>query len=366
MEEFAACFAEVIDPRQDNARHNLHELLLIALCTILSGGKDCSDMALFGKVKEPFLRQFLRLRHGIPSHDTFSRVFRLLDPVPFEACFTRFMQHFAQSLQGVVAIDGKTLRRSFDRAAGKSPLHMLHAWCVDQRLLLGQLAVDGKSNEITAVPKLLELLSLKGRIVTADALNCQRAIAAKVVDQGGDYVLALKGNQGRLHDDVRTFLDDPGRAAETAHTTVDGDHGRIETRTSLVSSDISWLQEQHAWPGLSAIGKVVRTREKGAERSTETAYYLLSTTLSAARFGEVARAHWDVENGLHWVLDVTMNEDQARNHKDHGPQNIALLRRLALNLAKLEGSKESLKGKLFRAALSEGFLTRLLAQFGKT
>jgi len=265
MEEFVACFAEVVDPRQDNARHDLHELLLIALCTILTGGKDCSDMALFGELKEPFLRQFLRLRHGIPSHDTFSRVFRLLDPVPFEACFTRFMQRFAETLHGVVAIDGKTLRRSFDRAAGKSPLHMVHAWSANQRLLLGQLAVDGKSNEITAVPKLLDLLSLKGRIVTADALNCQRAIAAKVVAQGGDYVLALKGNQGSLHDDVRTFLNDPARPVEASHTTVDGEHGRIETRTSLVSSDIGWLQEQHAWPGLKAIGKVVRTRETGTQ-----------------------------------------------------------------------------------------------------
>jgi predicted transposase YbfD/YdcC len=377
VEEFVACFAEVVDPRRDNARHNLHELLLIALCAILTGGRDCSDMALFGEIKAPFLRQFLRLRHGIPSHDTFSRVFRLLDPAPFEACFTRFMQRFADGLQGVVAIDGKTgtqrasalgtrLRRSFERAAGKSPLHMLHAWSADQRLLLGQLAVDGKSNEITAVPKLLELLSLKGCIVTADALNCQRAIAAKVVAQGGDYVLALKGNQGSLHGDVRTFLDDAARPAEVSHTTVDGEHGRIETRTSVVSSDIGWLQEQHAWPGLKAIGKLVRTRESGTQTSTETAYYLLSTALPAARFGAVARAHWGVENGLHWVLDVTMNEDQARNHKDHGPQNIALLRRLALNLAKLEGSRESLKGKLYRAALSDAFLTRLLAQFSKT
>ena len=291
MEEFVACFAEVVDPRQDNARHNLHELLLIALCTILTGGKDCSDMALFGTVKEPFLRQFLRLRHGIPSHDTFSRVFRLLDPAPFEACFTRFMQRFAETLQGVVAIDGKTLRRSFDRAAGKSPLHMLHAWSVDQRLLLGQLAVDGKSNEITAVPKLLDLLSLKGRIVTADALNCQRAIAAKVVAQGGDYVLALKGNQGCLHDDVRTFLDDPARPVEASHTMVDGDHGRIETRTSLVSSDIEWLQEQHAWPGLMAIGKVVRTREIGTQTSTETAYYLLTVVTVWAY-----RHAWDGRN----------------------------------------------------------------------
>jgi len=366
MEEFVACFAEIVDPRQDNARHDLHELLLIALCTMLTGGQDCSDMALFGEIKAPFLRKFLRLRHGIPSHDTFSRVFRLLDPGPFEACFTRFMQRFAEALQGVVAIDGKTLRRSFDRAAGKSPLHMLHAWSAEQRLLLGQLAVDGKSNEITAVPKLLDLLSLKGCIVTADALNCQRTIAAKVIEQGGDYVLALKGNQGTLHDDVRRFLDDSTRPAEASHTTVDGEHGRIETRTSLVSSDIGWLQEQHAWPGLTAIGRVVRTRETSTQTSTETAYYLLSTTLPAARFGDVARAHWGVENGLHWVLDVTMNEDQARSHKDHGPQNMALLRRLALNLAKLEGSKESMKGKLYRAALSDTFLTRLLAQFSKT
>ena len=375
MEEFVACFAEVVDPRQGNARHNLHELLLIALCTMLCGGEDCSDMALFGAAKTPLLRQFLRLRHGVPSHDTFSRVFRLLDPVPFEACFTRFMQRFAEGLQGVVAIDGKTLRRSFDRAAGKSPLHMLHAWSADQRLVLGQLAVDGKSNEITAVPRLRELLSLQGRIVAADALNCQRAIAAQVVEQGGDYVLALKGNQGNLHGDVRTFLDDPERpVVEAAHTTVDGEHGhkpacargRIETRTSLVSTDIAWLQDQHAWPGLAAIGKIVRSRELSSQTSTETAYYLLSTVLSAARFGEIARAHWSVENGLHWVLDVTMNKDHARNHKDHGPQNLALPRRLALNLAKLEGSTGSMKGKLKRAGWDDTFLTRLLAQFAKT
>ncbi len=339
MQEFVACFAEVVDPRQDNARHDLHELLLIALCTMLCGGEDCSDMALFGEAKEPFLRQFLRLQHGIPSHDTFSRVFPLLDPAPFEACFTRFMQRFAESLQGVVAIDGKTLRRSFDRAAGKSALHMLHAWSVDQRLVLGQLAVDGKSNEITAVPKLLELLSLKGCIVTADALLCQRAIAAQVIEQDGHYVLMLKGNQGSLHDDVRVFLDDPARPAEITHTTVDADHGRIETRTSLTCTDVVWLQERHAWPGLMAIGKVVRTREAGAKIGTETAYHLLSTPLSAERFGQVARAHWGVENGLHWVLDVTMNEDQARNRRDHGPSNIALLRRLALNLAKLKAQR---------------------------
>jgi predicted transposase YbfD/YdcC len=330
---------------------------------MLCGGEDCSDMALFGEAKEPFLRQFLRLRHGIPSHDTFSRLFRRLDPAPFQACFVRFMERFAATLKGVVAIDGKTLRRSFDRAAGRSPLHMVHAWAADQRLLLGQIAVDDKSNEITAVPKLLEMLSLKGCIVTADAMSCQRAIAAQVTEQGGDYVLALKGNQGSLHDDVRTFLDDPERPAEARHTTVDGEHGRIETRTSQVSAEIAWLQKQHAWPGLAAIGMMIRTREIAGKSTTERSYYLLSTPLSAERFAAVTRAHWGVENGLHWVLDVTMNEDQARHCKDHGPENIALLRRLALNLAKLEGSKGSMRGKLKRAGWDNAFLTSLLAQF---
>ncbi len=365
MEDFVGCFAGVDDPRRPNARHNLHELLIIALCTVLCGGEDCSDMALFGQSKEPFLRQFLRLKHGIPSHDTFSRVFRLLDPKRFHAAFQTFMQRFAETIQGVVAIDGKTLRHSFDRASGKSPLHLISAWAADQRLVLGQLAVDGKSNEITAVPKLLEMLSLKGCIVTADAINCQRAIAAQVVEQGGDYVLALKGNQPSLYEDVRLFLDDPQRAAEVTHTTVDGDHGRIETRTSMVSTEIDWLQERHTWPGLAAIGKVVRMREVGAKVTSETAYYLLSTPLNAVRFGDAVRSHWGVENGLHWVLNVTMNEDQTRNRLDNGPENIALLRRMAINLAKLEGSKASMKSKLKRAGWDDSFLLRLLTQAGR-
>ncbi len=366
MGGFWVVFEELEDPRAANARHDLTEVLFIALAAILCGAESCSDMADFGRSKRSLLEECLKLEHGIPSHDTFSRVFRRLDPVRFQACFVRFMERFAETLAGVVAIDGKTLRRSFDRAAGKSPLHMVHAWAVDQQLLLGQIAVDDKSNEITAVPKLLEMLSLRGCIVTADAMNCQRAIAAKVTERGGDYVLALKGNQGTLHDDVRTFLDDPARSAEAHHTTVDGEHGRIETRTSQVSTEIDWLQEQHGWPGLAAIGKIVRTREISTKITSETSYYLLSTPLSAEQFAHVARTHWGVENGLHWVLDVTMNEDQARHCKDHGPENIALLRRLALNLAKLEGSKGSMKGKLKRAGWDDTFLSSLLAQFAKS
>jgi predicted transposase YbfD/YdcC len=320
-------------------------------------------MEAFGRAKRPFLRQFLHLKHGIPSHDTFSRVFRQLDPKPFHACFVRFMERFAQGLQGVIAVDGKTLRGSFDRASGQSPLHMVHAWAVDQRLLLGQIATEAKSNEITAVPKLLAMLSLKGCIVTADAMSCQRAICAQIVEQGGDYVIALKGNQGALHNDVQLFLEDRERPADASHTTIDADHGRIETRIGTVCTDIGWVVQQHGWPGLAAIGKMVRTRETQGKTTTQTSYYLLSTPLSAARFTEVARAQWGIENGLHWVLDVTMNEDRKRNWKDRGPENIALLRRLALNLAKLEGSKGSVKGKLKRAGWSDEFLGRLLAQF---
>jgi predicted transposase YbfD/YdcC len=367
MEEFAAVFEALDDPRTGNAkRHLLLEILLIALCTLLSGGASCADMALFGRAKQAFLAEFLTLPHGVPSHDTFSRVFRLLDPVKFEACFMAFMRRFAATCQGgVVTVDGKTLRRSFDRASGASPLHLVSAWACEQRLVLGQLAVDGKSNEITAVPRLLALLALKGTLVTADALNCQRAVAAQVVRQGGNYVLALKGNQGTLHDDVRAFLDDPATPV-AGHTETDAGHGRIEVRHACVSHDVAWLQERHAWPGLAALGKVIARREAGGGKATvETRYYLLSTALGPDRLNRVVRMHWDIENGLHWVLDVVLNEDGARNRKDHGPENLALLRRLALNLAKLEPSKGSLRGKLKRAGWDNAFLTQLLAQFAR-
>jgi predicted transposase YbfD/YdcC len=366
MDEFTAIFGALEDPRTGNAkRHELLEILMIALCTLLSGGTSCADMALFGRAKGNFLREFLTLRHGVPSHDTFSRVFRLLDPVPFRRCFVAFMRRFAETgrKEGmVVALDGKTLRRSFDRAAAASPLHLVSAWAVEQRLVLGQLAVDGKSNEITAVPQLLALLALKGTIVTADALNCQRAIARQVVERGGAYVLALKGNQRTLHDDVRLFLDDPATPLHRAGS-VDGGHGRIEERRAAVSTDIAWLQEHHHWPGLAAIGKVTARRESAGGTTVETRYYLLSRAFTPERFGALVRAHWDIENGLHWVLDVALDEDQARNRKDHGPENLALLRRLALNLAKLEPSQGSMRGKLKRAGWDNQFLARLLAQF---
>ena len=364
MEEFAACWEGLEDPRTGNAGlHDFHELLMIALCTVLCGGQGAVDMALFAKAKEPYLRSFLKLANGVPSHDTLSRLFRQLDPAQFGAAFQRFMAGFAEQCQGVVAIDGKVLRRSFDRASDKSALHMVSAWGCEQRMVLAQIATDAKSNEITAVPALLRMLSLKGTIVTTDALNCQRVIAQQIVDQGGDYALALKGNQGMLHDDVVRFLDDPASNVTTAPPTVDADHGRIETRTATVSTQIGWLQDDHRWPGLKAIGKVERIRETAAKTTTETAYYLLSTALSPDRFNEVVRSHWGIENRLHWRLDVVMNEDQDRTRLGNGPNNLAVLRHMALNVMQKDATKGSLRGKFKRAGWDDTYLTNLLALF---
>jgi predicted transposase YbfD/YdcC len=230
-------------------------------------------------------------------------------------------------------------------------------------MVLAQIAADAKSNEITAVPKLLDMLSLKGTIVTTDALNCQREIARKIVDNGGDYALALKGNQGTLHDDVRRFLDDPVCGASLSKPTVDADHGRIETRTAMISTDIKWLQENHQWPDLTAIGKVVRTRETVEKTTTETAYYLLSAPMSGERLNEVVRSHWGVENRLHWRLDVVMNEDQDRTRLGNGPQNLAVLRHMAINVMQKDATKGSLRGKFKRAGWDDAYLTSLLALF---
>jgi predicted transposase YbfD/YdcC len=364
LDQFIACFEGLNDPRTGNAGlHDLHELLFIALCAVLSGGQGATDMARFAAAKEPFLRGFLKLGNGLPSHDTFSRLFRLLDPEQFRAVFQRFMARFSETVQGVIAIDGKVLRRSFDRTSNKSALHMVSAWGCDQQMVLAQIATDAKSNEITAVPKLLEMLSLKGTIVTVDALNCQREIAQKIIGQGGNYAFALKGNQGTLHNDVVTYFNDPASETITAKPVVDGDHGRIETRTATVSTDIEWLQDDHQWPGLTAIAKVDRVRETKDKTTSETAYYLLSAPLSPERSNEVIRFHWGVENRLHWRLDVTMNEDQDRTRLDNGPHNLAVLRHMALNVMQKDQSKNSLRGKFMRAAWDDRYMVQLLALF---
>ena len=363
MDGFAAVFEDLDDPRTGNAaRHDLLEILLIALCTVLCGGQTAVDMAEFAAAKEEFLREFLTLENGLPSHDTFSRIFRLLDPEQFSGCFGRFMARFAAE-HGVIAIDGKVSRRSFDRASAKSALHMVSAWGCDQRLVLAQVVSDTKSNEITAVPKLLAMLSLKGTIVTVDALNCQRSIARQIVDQGGDYALALKGNQGSLHADIRDFLDDPATPSQSSGPLVEADHGRIETRIAIISDDVTWLEEDHRWPGLAAIGKITRKREMNGKTTSETAYYLLSAKVTPERFAQIVRAHWAIENSLHWCLDVVMNEDQARSRMNNAPHNLAVLRHMALNVMQKDGGKVSLRGKIKKAGWDDAYLSRLLTLF---
>ena len=316
------------DPRRGNAgRHALHDILGIALCTVLCGGETCTDMALFGQSKREFLESFLPLRNGIPSHDTFSRVFRVLDPEAFRKWFLGFMRQFAQGCEGV-------------------------------------LAVDGKSNEITAVPKLLEMLVLPGMVVTADAMHCQRQLSRQVLEQGADCVLALKGNQESLNDDVRLFLDDPDTPLVQATRTNKG-HGRIETRVASISGDVAWLQERHQWPGLAAVGKITASRQQGGHCSVESRYYLLSQAFTPERFNHIVRGRWGIGNRLHWVLDVVFNEDQSRNRKEHCLDNLALLRKLALNLARLEPSKGSIRGKLKRAGWDNDCLVTILSQFTK-
>lgn len=364
MEKFIEFWEGLEDPRSGNAAlHDFHEILAIALCAVLCGAQGSVDMGLFARSKEPFLRTFLKLENGVPSHDTFSRLFRMLDPDGFRAAFQRFMEGFSGTCEGVVAIDGKVLRRSFDRASGKSPLHMVSAWGCEQRLVLAQIAADAKSNEITAVPKLLEMLTLKGAIVTADALNCQRAIAGQIVGQGGGYALALKANQPALHGDAVLLFEDPASARTTCKPVVDGGHGRIETRVASVMTDIAWLIACHKWPGLKAIGKVERTREIDDKATSQTAYYLLSAPLTPERLNEVARAHWAVENRLHWRLDVVMNEDQDRSRLGNGPHNLAVLRHMAMNAMQKDGEKGSLRGKIKRAGWDKAYLTKLLGLF---
>jgi predicted transposase YbfD/YdcC len=362
MDGFDTCFAELSDPRSAGPkRHDLPEILTIALCTVLSGGQTAVDMAVFAEAKQEFLSRFLGLKNGVPSHDTFSRVFRQLDPDQFRACFQKFVARFGETRSGVIAIDGKTLRRSLDPRRARSALHMISAWCCDKRLVLAQIATNTKSNESAAVLKLLEFLSLKGTIVTTDALNCQREIARQIVEKGGDYVLALKANHRALHADVSQLLDDTRYETAAKHATADCDHGRTETRISLVSTEIEGLQKRHRWPGLAAVGKVIRRRDTAMKATTETAYYLLSSALSSERLGQVARSHWGVENRLHWVLNAVMNEDQARNRDDNSAYNLAILRHMALNLMQKDSSKVSLRSKFNLAGWKDEFLTKLLA-----
>ena len=370
-------FKDLPDPRvQRTPDHDLIDILVIAVCTLLCAGESFNDMEDFGNAKADWFKTFLTLRHGIPSHDTFNRVFAALDPKAFLDCFLRWTQSLRQAVaQEIVALDGKALRRALN--ADQSVKYVVSAWAESNGLVLGQLKVSEKSNEITALPELLRVLELSGCIVTVDAMGCQKKIAKEIMEADADYVLALKGNHETVHEEVKTFLDDlvaettrprpvGAKLSKAAATlafleTVEKDHGRLETRRYYQSVELDWFADRAKWEGLQSVGMVEAIREIGGKQTMERRYYLSSLPLGVETFGRAVRGHWGVENKLHWVLDVQMREDQSRARAGYAAENLATLRRLALNLLKREKTKKrGLKGKQLNASWNHAYLLRLL------
>ena len=363
-------FQALEDPRLERSRlHNLLDIVAITICAVIGGADSWVDVEKYGQAKQDWLRRFLKLPNGIPSHDTFGRVFAAIVPEQFQTCFAGWVQEMAGQLGLTqIAIDGKTLRGSHDRANGKAALHLVSAWAVENHLTLGQEAVDSKSNEITAIPKLLELLDLEGALVTIDARGCQKEIAEQVVKQGGDYVLTVKENQPKLYEEIGRLEQaalERDYAGANSHCVEEQGHGRQELRACWVLTDLEELAERAQWPGLQSVIVVVRDRTVGEQNSCEKHYYISSRKLRAKRFLEVIRGHWGIENSLHWVLDVAFDEDQSRVRKDHGPENVALVRRLALSMLKAEGSKGSIRGKRLIAGWNNDFMEKLLFDFAQ-
>jgi predicted transposase YbfD/YdcC len=362
-------FAELPDPRTGKAqRHNLLDLLTIALTATICGAESCVDFADFGRDREALFREFLALPGGLPSHDTFSRLFRLLDPVAFAGCFARFLDGLGEAGPGVIAIDGKTLRRSFDRAAKQSALHVVTAFAADARVVVGQVAAGDKESEIIAARSLLGLLDLDGALVTGDALHCQGETARLIKDRGGDWLFTLKGNRPAQHAEVAAWFADPLNQPHSEQLTTDAEHGRIEVRRHVVSHDVGWLlsdrrhPDEARLPGLAMLGMVEATVTRDGKTSTLRRFYLSSARLDAAAFAAAVRAHWRIENSLHWVLDVGFDEDRARNRRDNGPENLTTLRKLALNLLRTARPDISIRRKRKRSGWSDEFARTVLGQ----
>lgn len=365
----AEYFSKIKEPRREgySKKHILIEIFVIAICAIISGANGWTEVELFAKAKESWFRKFLKLASGIPSHDTFGRVFALINPKEFEKSFLEWIQAVRITTKGeIIAIDGKTVRRSYDKWTNKSAIHIVSAWATRNHMVLGQKKVADKSNEIKAIPELLSLLDIEGCIVTIDAMGCQKDIASKIKDAGADYVLALKENHKNLYDDVKLYMEDIRKTGdfkkEAYHETVEKNHGRVEKRKYWISSDIEWLEDSDKWKGLNSIGMVESEREVNGSVSKETRFYLSSIETNAQRFGEAVRTHWGIENSLHWILDVSFREDDCRIRKDHAPENFAVLRHIALNLLKQEKTQKiGLKNKRLKCGWDNNYLEKVLS-----
>ncbi len=363
---------DVPDPRIHRTReHHLIDILTIGVCCLISGGEGFNDMEVFGKSKIEWFSRFLELPNGIPSHDTFNRVFSAIDPKAFIECFIAWTDTLRSQLsKEIIAMDGKALRRAGNKDA--SMTYIVSAWATENGLTLGQIKVEDKSNEITAIPKLLNLLDLEGCIVTIDAMGCQKKIAKGIIDSDSDYVLALKGNQGTAHKEIQEYFDIivPAKYMEQSTSsdhidffkTVDNDHGRVETRRYWISNDLNWFEDKNKWNGLTSIAMVESVREIGNECSCERRYFLVSMDCDAELFAKACRGHWGVENPLHWTLDVTFKEDNSRARTGNAAENLAALRRLALNMLKKESSQKklSVRGKRLRAGWDNEYLGKVL------
>ncbi len=358
-------FIDVTDPRVERTKlHKLEDILSIAICATICGAEGWTEIAFFGQCKQKWFETFLELPNGIPTDDTFRRVISSLKPDEFEACFQRWTRAISNHQSDIIAIDGKTLRRSHDNAEGKSAIHIVSAWACQNKMVFGQIATDEKSNEITAIPKLLETLVLDGSVVTIDAMGCQKKIAKKIKESNGDYIFSLKGNHGRLHEEVKLFLDDAiaNRGDYDYGCTTDGGHGRIELRKIWYSENVQWMQDRQQWQGLSSLVAVESQRTVGDKTSTERRYFISSLIgIDAKTIGQMIRYHWGVENKLHWSLDVSLGEDNSRIRKGFGAENVSRLRRIALNLLKQDKlTKCGIKIKQHKAGWDEKYLQKIL------
>ena len=364
---FLGYFKDMPDHRQPGkVIYPLDEILLLCLLAVLAGAETFTDISRFGEKKLALLRRFRPFASGTPAHDHLGDIFATLDAEAFRRCFVAWVSALIKTRAEVIAIDGKTSRRSGSRKNAKEPIHMVSAFAARQRLVLGQVAVAEKSNEIVAIPALLDMMAIEGAVVTIDAMGCQRAIAKKIKDKKADYIIALKGNQGTLHEDVKLFVAEQKAkgfkdTTVSRHKTVDGDHGRIETRKYTMIHDVSWLNERHDWPGLAGVAIVESTRELPGKTERETRFYITSLSLPAERVGPMIRDHWAVENSLHWVMDMVFRNDECRVRTDNAPENFVTLEHMANNLIRRAPGKDSQRLKRMTAAWDDEFLASLVA-----